>query len=235
MFGVGPLPKPFPEGEGTTNYSLSLWERVGRGPFRLISRPTLRYSVRQYIKGLVIIMKLLFDFFPVILFFIAFKLYGMSVGIIVAMVAVTVQLAAFWLRHRHFETMQLITAGLIISLGGISLLYHNELFFKWKPTAVNWIFAVVFIASQWIGQKPLIQRLMEKNVSLPNAVWRRLNMTWISFFILMGGANLYVVYHYSTDTWVNFKLFGVLGLTLVFILAQAIYLAKHMEESTSHQ
>ena len=174
-------------------------------------------------------MKLLFDFFPVILFFISYKLYGMYIAIVIAMAAIVLQLAVFWIKHRRFETMQLITAALIIVLGGISLLFHNELFFKWKPTAVNWIFALLFIGSQLIGKKPLIQRMMEKNVSLPEIVWQRLNLAWILFFILMGIANLYVVYNFSTDTWVNFKLFGVLGLTIAFVIIQAIYLARHIE------
>ena len=153
----------------------------------------------------------------------------MSTAIIVAMLAIVLQLAVSWIKQRRFETMQLITAALIIVLGGISLLFHNELFFKWKPTAVNWIFALLFMGSNLIGNKPLIQRIMEKNVSLPTNVWARLNYAWILFFVLMGIANLYVVYNFSTDTWVNFKLFGVLGLTLVFVILQAIYLSRHLE------
>lgn len=174
-------------------------------------------------------MKLLFDFLPIIFFFITFKFYGVYYATAVAIITSIGQGAFFWLRHRRLETMQLFTLLLIVLLGGATLLLHDEIYIKWKPTAVNWMFALIFIIYSWLMHKPLIQTLLEKNVTLAAAVWQKLNTSWVVFFIAMGAVNLYVVYHFSTDTWVNFKLFGMLGLTLVFIILQAIYLAKHAD------
>lgn len=174
-------------------------------------------------------MKLLADFFPIILFFIAYKFYGIYVATGVAIGASTIQVAVFWVKNRRVETMHIITLVLILVLGGATLFLHNEMFIKWKPTAINWIFALVFMGSQFIGSKPLIKKMMEKNVSLPDVIWSRLNLSWVIFFALMGLANLYVIYNFDTNTWVNFKLFGVLGLTVVFVLIQAMYLTRHID------
>lgn len=179
-------------------------------------------------------MKLLFDFFPIVLFFAAFKFFGIYVATGVAIAASTLQVAGVWFKNRKFEFMHLLTMGIIVVLGGATLLLHNEMFIKWKPTVINWVLAVVFFGSQFIGKKPLIHRMMENNIELPEFVWRRLNLSWVSFFALMGAANLYVVYHYDTDTWVNFKLFGILGLTVVFVILQAIYLTRHVSDDKPH-
>jgi len=180
-------------------------------------------------------MKLLTDFFPIILFFLTFKFYGIYAATTVAIIAAIVQVSLFWLKHRRFEPMHLITLALIVILGGATLILHNELFIKWKPTAINWAFALVFLGSHFIGERPLIQRMMAKNVSLPTLIWVRLNISWVIFFTLMGLANLYVIYHFDTNTWVNFKLFGVLGLTVVFVILQAIYLTRHLKEDNNHR
>lgn len=174
-------------------------------------------------------MKLLFDFLPIILFFIAYKAYDIYTATAVAIVASVLQVGALWLRHRRVERMHLVTLALIGVLGGATLFLHNEAFIKWKPTAVNWAFAVAFLGSQFIGRRPLIARMLDGNITLPEAVWRRLNIGWVSFFTAMGVANLYVVYNFSTDFWVNFKLFGMLGLTVAFVIGQAFYLARHLE------
>lgn len=179
-------------------------------------------------------MKFLFDFFPILLFFIAFKMVedpkqGILVATGVAIVASFVQVGLFWAKHRRFERMHVITLALIVVLGGATLLLQDETFIKWKPTAVNWLFGLVFLVSQFVGSKPLVQRMMESNVELPQPVWSRLNISWVGFFITMGFVNLYVVYNYDTETWVNFKLFGMLGLTLVFVVVQAFYLARHIK------
>jgi len=176
--------------------------------------------------------KLLFDFFPVILFFIAFKAHedpkeGIIFATAVAIVASVAQVAYSWLRHRRVEKMHLITMALIVVLGGLTIALDDEMFIKWKPTLVNWLFALAFLGSQFVGRKPIVQRIMDKNVSLPNPVWRRLNGSWSAFFLTLGAVNLYVVYAFDTDTWVNFKLFGMLGLTLVFVVAQGFYLYRH--------
>jgi len=173
-------------------------------------------------------MKLLFDFITIAIFFLAYKQYGMHVAIITAAVLYGLQVIIHRLRYKSFDTMQCVTFGLIAVLGGSSLLFHNDLFFKWKPTALYWLFALVLWGSHWIGDKPLLERLLQKNqaISLPPIVVKRLSIIWGLFFILMGIANLYVAYTFSTDTWVNFKLFGTLVITLVFVIAQAIYLSR---------
>ncbi len=177
-------------------------------------------------------MKFLFDFFPILLFFIAYKLYDIYVATAVAIVASFVQVGLFWLKHHRFETMHLVTLGLIVVFGGATLLLEDEMFIKWKPTVLNWLFALVFLGSQYIGQKSLVERMMSKAITVPRPIWSRLNMSWVVFFSAVGFINLYVVYSYDTDTWVNFKLFGMMGLTLLFVLAQAFYLARHIPQES---
>ncbi len=172
-------------------------------------------------------MKLLFDFFPVLLFFIAYKTAGIYTATVVAIAAAFMQVGLFWLRHRRFENTHLLTLGLIVVFGGATLLLHDEMFIKWKPTVLNGLFALAFLVSHFIGRQPLVQRMLGKAVVLPAEIWQRLNLAWALFFLALGAANLYVVYQYSTDAWVNFKLFGMLGLTLVFIVVQSLYIARH--------
>ena len=175
-------------------------------------------------------MKFLFDLFPIALFFIAFKMGGIYIATITVIVASAVQV--LWSRYKtgRFEKLPLITLGTIVILGGATLFFRNELFIKWKPTALYWVLALALVISQFIGNKPLMQRLLEQNVALPIKIWHQLNLSWALFFAAMGIANLYVVYHFDTDTWVNFKLFGTLGLTLVFIVLQGFYMAKHFKQ-----
>ena len=122
--------------------------------------------------------------------------------------------------------------GLFIGsmFGGATLLLQDEVYIKWKPTVLNWLFGLVFIASHFIGKRPVIQRLMDRAVSLPRNVWYRLNLLWSVFFIAIGFINLYVVYNFDTDTWVNFKLFGIFGLTLVFIVVQSFYIGRYVKQ-----
>lgn len=183
-------------------------------------------------------MKILFDFFPILLFFITFKLYddptqGVLAATGVAIVATFIQVAIVWVRRHQVENMHLITLALIVVLGGATLMLRDEIYIKWKPTAVNWLFAAVFMASQFVGRKSLVQRMLEGNFALQSAVWKRLNASWVVFFLLMGLLNLFVVYNFDTDTWVNFKLFGLLGLTLLFVLAQSLYLVRHVKQDES--
>ncbi|RMD69745.1 MAG: septation protein A [Gammaproteobacteria bacterium] len=176
-------------------------------------------------------MKLLADFFPILLFFVTFKVYGIYAATAAAMAASLAQVSLFWLRHRRFETMHLITFGLIAVLGGATLLFQDETFIKWKPTAVNWAFALAFLGSSVIGRRTVTERIMGTHIALPARVWRRLNLSWVCFFTLLGAANLYVAYRFDTETWVNFKLFGILGLTLLFVLGQGLYLGRHLKET----
>lgn len=175
-------------------------------------------------------MKLLFDFFPILLFFVAYKLYGIYVATATAIVATVVQVGLFWLRHRRVEKMHLITLAIIVVFGGATLALHDPVFIKWKPTIAYWLFAVVFLGSQFLGGKSLIERMMGHAIQTTRAVWSRLNFAWVLFFVAMGFANLYVAYNYAEDTWVNFKLFGLMGLTLVFVLGQGVVLARYVQE-----
>lgn len=172
-------------------------------------------------------MKFLVDFFPIILFFVAYKLGNIYVATGVAMLASLLQVIGSRYTQGRFEKLPLITLLTLMILGGATLLFRNELFIKWKPTALYWLLALFFLATHLIGNKPLIQRLIEQNIQLPQKVWYRLNLSWVIFFTALGFANLYVIYHFDTNTWVNFKLFGTLGLSFVFIIFQGLYMAKY--------
>ena len=174
-------------------------------------------------------MKFLFDLFPILLFFVAYKMYDIYVATAVAIGAAFVQTGLFWLKHRKFEKMHVITLGILIVFGGLTLILRDPVFIKWKPTVVNWLFGASFLGSQFIGERPLVERMMGHAIKVPGPVWRRLNWAWILFFLAMGLINIYVAYNYSEETWVNFKLFGMMGLTLVFVFAQAFYLGRYME------
>lgn len=177
-------------------------------------------------------MKVLFDFFPIVLFFLTYKFFGLYVATSIAMVSSLGQVVFYRLKFQHYEKMHLYSLAIIIVLGGATLFFHNPWFIKWKPTGIYWLSALVFFYTSIIGSKPLIQKMMEANISLERRIWLRLNNAWSLFFIIMGTLNLYVAYNFDTDTWVNFKLFGGIGITLLFVLIQAFYLSKHMDESS---
>ena len=180
-------------------------------------------------------MKLLFDFFPVVLFFVAYKLYGFFVGTAVAIGATFLQVGLFWLRHRRFETTHLAVLAIVTLFGGATLLLDDPIFFKWKPTVAYWLFAAAFLGSQFIGSKSITERMMSHAVQAPSVAWSRLNLAWVVFFALMGLLNIYVAYNFSEDTWVNFKLFGTLGLTLLFVLGQGVVLARYMNDTEARE
>ncbi len=175
-------------------------------------------------------MKFLFDAFPVILFFAAFKLYDIYVATAVAMAASIVQIGWVWLRHRKVDKMLWVSLGVILVFGSATLLLHDEMFIKWKPTVLYWLFAgTLAIAAAWF-KKNLIRSMLGDQVTMPDIVWTKLLVSWIGFFAFMGALNLLVAYNYSTDDWVNFKLFGGIGLMLVFVVLQALLLARYVEE-----
>lgn len=178
-------------------------------------------------------MKLLFDLFPIVLFFIAYKMYDIYTATAVIIVASITQVLYFYIKNKRVEKMHIITLVLILVLGGLTLYFQDEDFIKWKPTIVNWGFALAFLGSHYIGKKPIIQRMMDQMIHLPEVVWGRLSWLWIAFFILSGATNLYVAFNYDTNIWVNFKLFGLMGMTIVFIVIQGIYINKYMQESES--
>jgi len=178
-------------------------------------------------------MKFLFDIFPVILFFIAFKVYDIYVATAVAMAATFLQIGWAWLRHRKVDTMLWISLAVIVVFGGATLLLQDETFIKWKPTVLYWLFSAVLAVAALAFRKNLIRAMMETQVTLPEVVWGKLLASWIAFFALMGALNLIVAFNFSTDTWVNFKLFGGIGLMLVFIVLQGLMLARHIEDNKS--
>jgi len=180
-------------------------------------------------------MQLLFDFFPLIAFFIAYKFGGIFIATGVIIAAVVLQTAVQWFRHRKVSTMSLISAALVLVFGGLTLWIHDEAFIKWKVTVVYWLFAAGFLVSQFVGDRPVVQRMLDENITLERPLWLRLNTAWVVFFAALGAINIYVMHHFSTDTWANFKVFGVIGLTLVFTVLQGIWLAAKMppEESST--
>jgi intracellular septation protein len=201
-------------------------------------------------------MKFLFDFFPVLLFFVVYKLYGSlpeafieSVNVLPflaltpgkagdaiflatagAIFASFIQVSLYWLRHRRFERTHILSLVLISVFGGATLLLQDALFIKWKPTVLNWLFALVFVGSQFIGKMPLAKRMMHHAINVPDPIWVRLNLAWSAFFFFAGLANIVVAYRFSEQTWVDFKLFGLMGLTLVFVFAQALYLMRYVTQ-----
>lgn len=212
-------------------------------------------------------MKFLFDFFPILLFFIIYKLYGIYPATAVAIAGSIVQNAFYWYRHRKFENMHLVTLALIVILGGATLLFQDKAFIMWKPTAVYWAFAIAFIASQFVGKKPLIQRMMGHAIDVPPRIWRNANVSMALFSVLLGVANLYVANFYFVaeqallaasdqivnledcaatysgaavelcqkaksmeSIWVNFKLFGMLILSVVFLVGLGVYLSLHVKD-----
>jgi intracellular septation protein len=179
-------------------------------------------------------MKFLFDLFPVILFFIAFKVSGIFVATGVAIVATLLQILWVWFRHRKVENMLWISLAIIVVFGGMTLIFHDETFIKWKPTVLYWTFGLVLAVSHLAFGKNLIRSLLGAQIELPEPVWKNLNWSWAGFFAFMGAANLAVAFAlgFSTEAWVNFKLFGGMGLTLLFALAQGLMLSKHIEEKS---
>ncbi|MDP1615404.1 MAG: septation protein A [Methylococcales bacterium] len=177
-------------------------------------------------------MKILFDFFPIIVFFIAYRLFGIYAATAVAMIASILQVIVYRIQHKSYDKMHLISFGLIFVLGGATLFFHNPWFIKFKPTGIYWFMAVAILFSMRFSAKPLVQKMMEGNIALPDQIWFRLNLAWAIYFLILGCLNLFVAYHYSTDAWVNFKLFGGAGLTLLFVFVQALYLTKHVNPST---
>jgi intracellular septation protein len=203
-------------------------------------------------------MKLLLDFLPIILFFGTYKYaesnkdwaaafatehfgFIVSGGVVgakeapvllstvVVILATFAQIAYLYSRGKKIDTMLWVSLALVVVLGGATIWFHNEEFIKWKPTLLYWAMALALWASVALFGKNLLQKLMGEQVRLPDRVWSRLNLAWIAFFFLMGVLNRYVAWRYSTDTWVNFKLFGSMGLMILFMVAQGFYLSRHLE------
>lgn len=177
-------------------------------------------------------MQLLADYFPLILFFVAFKWQGIYFATSVAIVASIVQIA--WLRWKRgrVSTVNWLSLAIIAVFGGATLLLHDETFIKWKPTVLYGLFGVILAGGRLIFKRNLLSHLMA-GITLPEPVWVRLTWAWVAFFAFMGAANWYVAFHYPTDIWVNFKVWGGIGLFLAFALAQGMMLARHVREEAS--
>ncbi len=177
-------------------------------------------------------MKFLFDLFPVILFFAAFKIWGIYAATAAAIGATFLQIGALVALRRRVDPMLWASLAIIVVFGGATLLLHDETFIKWKPTVLYWLFSAV-LAGATLFRRNLIRALLSQQIQLPEPVWARLNWSWAAFFAVMGGVNLAVAYNFSTEQWVDFKLFGATGLMLLFVLGQALFLARHVEDGGS--
>ncbi|QOJ25049.1 MAG: septation protein A [Gammaproteobacteria bacterium] len=177
-------------------------------------------------------MKFLFDLFPVILFFLAFKLYDIFIATAVAIAATFAQIGWLWFRHRQVDKIMWINLAVIVVFGGATLISQDEMFIKWKPTVLYWLIAAVLFGSSAIFKKNLIQAMLEKQMVLPPQVWSKLNLSWAGFFLIMGCINLYVAFSFPLDTWVSFKLFGATGLMLIFVIGQVMMLEKYLQEAS---
>ena len=180
-------------------------------------------------------MKLLFDLLPIAFFFAAYKLADIYVATAVAIVVAILQGGWLWIRNGKIPAMHWATMGLLLLFGGMTLLLQDPLFIKWKPSVVNWLFAAVFLLAPIFSDKTLPERLMGANIDMPGQQWRRLNIAWILFFAAVGVLNLAVAYNFSEEFWVNFKLFGLMGLTFLFVLAQGFYVSRFMETAEEKQ
>jgi len=174
-------------------------------------------------------MQFLIDLLPVIAFFVAYKMAGIYVATGVLIVGVLLQTLVSWVRHRKVSGMLLASAVLVLVFGGLTLLIHDPVFIKWKPTIVNWLFAAAFLVTQYTRGPSIVQRMLGESVTLDDGSWKRLNLMWIGFFVFAGTLNILVAYRYDEATWVNFKLFGLMGLTLLFALAQGVWIARKAE------
>jgi intracellular septation protein len=175
-------------------------------------------------------MKFLFDLFPVILFFAAFKLADIYVATAVAIGATFLQIGLLALLKRKIEPMLWVSLAIIVVFGGATLVLRDETFIKWKPTVLYWLFGAVLAGSALLFRRNLMRSMLSTQVRLPDPVWARLNWSWVGFFAFMGVANLLVALNFTTDQWVNFKLFGATGLMLAFVVGQAFFLARHIQE-----
>lgn len=179
-------------------------------------------------------MHMLYDLIPVILFFVAFKLYGIYVATEVGIAATAIQVLLTRFIRKKWDRMQVVTLIAFVLFGGMTLYFHDPIFVKWKPTVVFTIFSFIILVTQFT-YKPLTQRLMESTICqngsvVPISIWRRLNLFWAFFFLALAMVNLYVAYHFSNDAWVNFKLYGISSALIIFSILQAMYLMRYISE-----
>ncbi|MEG3135769.1 septation protein A [Rouxiella sp. T17] len=180
-------------------------------------------------------MKQLLDFLPLIVFFVVYKLYDIYAASGALIAATALALVFTWIKYRKVEKMTLITFVMVAVFGTLTLVFHDDLFIKWKVTVIYVLFSGALLVSQLILKKPLIQRMLGKELTLPDAVWGKLNIAWAIFFLLCGLANIYVAFWLPENVWVNFKVFGLTVLTLLFTLLSGVYIFRHMPEEEKEQ
>lgn len=180
-------------------------------------------------------MKQWLDFLPLLCFFVAYKVLGIfpATGVLLASSALVY--GGLWIATRRLERNQVITLVATFAFGGITLLLHDVTYLKWKAPVINWIFAATFLGSHAIGDKVIIERMLGHAITVPAAVWKKLNMAWVVFFIFSGAVNLYVAFHWEAH-WVDFKVFGSLAMTVLFVIGQSVYLGRFLKAAgtTTH-
>lgn len=175
--------------------------------------------------------KFLFDLFPLLLFFIAFRFADIYAATAVAMTASVAQIIWLKLTGRPIEGMHWINLAVIVIFGGATLWLHSDVFIKWKPTVLYWLFGGALIIGRWIFKRNLVRRMLDKQIELPDAIWSRLNASWALFFLAAGALNLYVAFsgHFTESQWVTFKAFGLMGIMIVFVVAQSLWLGRYIQ------
>jgi intracellular septation protein len=179
-------------------------------------------------------MKIFLDYIPIIFFVIAYKIWGIYIATGVAIGVLLIQLCYSLIKHEKIGMIQWVNLIVFLVFGGATIILHQSIYIKWKVSIVYWGFALALLGMQWFSKKYLLKSLMGKKLTVPDNVWRTLTYAWATFFLLVGLVNVYVIYHYTTEQWVNFKLFGTLGLLIIFCVAQAIYLNKYVEQKNDH-
>ena len=177
-------------------------------------------------------MKLLFDLLPIVLFFVAYKVWGIYAATGVAIAATVLQIGWLKARGKKVEPMQWASLGIIVVFGGMTLFFQDETFIKWKPTVLYGVFAVALLGAERLTGRNPLQAIMGAQVSLPAPIWQRLTYAWTIFFVGMAALNLFVAYSFPLDTWVDFKLFGTTGLTFAFVIAQAFWIGRHVQDAS---
>ena len=173
-------------------------------------------------------MKQFFDFIPLLVFFAVYKFYDIYTATAALMVVTVLQIAITWFTLRKLEKMHLITLAMVLVFSGFTLFFHDDAFIKWKVTVINLLFSAALLVSQFVLKKPLIKQMLGKEMQLPDAIWSRVNLAWAGFFAVAAATNTYIAFHLPQEVWVNFKVFGLLGMTLLFTVATVFYLYRHL-------
>ena len=177
-------------------------------------------------------MQALYDFFPILVFGIVYYFLGIYPATASLIITTTIQVIYHRCRFKKFASVQVITMALVWVLGGATLVFHNVLFIKWKPSVIYTLFAIILLVCEFFSKKSPLKHMLGTKLSLPDAVWKKLSIIWAIFFIFMAILNLWVAYHFSTKEWVYFKVIGCLALTVLFMIAQSFYLAPYLKENT---